>query len=393
MKMDSQTFRITDPGNLSRNLLMLGGLGLMLTLVGYFVDHDQFFFSYLTAFAYWTTLGLGALFFTMLHYLTGAVWSVVLRRIIETVASVLPVMLIFFLPIIFGLHTLYHWSHAEAVAHDPILAQKASYLNPTFFIVRTVVFFGIWFLLIRGLYRTSLVQDAGHTEPLLAKLRKLSAGGMVLYAFSVSFAAFDWLMSLDPHWYSTIFGVYIFSGGFLVILAFLVVFTNWLLKRNVLTGVITIEHHHDLGRLLFAFTVWWAYIAASQYFLIWYGNLPEETHWFLDRWVGSWRLWSLFIIAFHFAIPFFVLVFRAGKRSKPVLVSMAILFLVMHWVDLYWVVMPTLHKAGVRLSWMDLTAWIGIGGIYLGLFWKRLAAHPLVPVGDPHLQKSMEIVH
>ncbi|MCF7903000.1 MAG: hypothetical protein K9M19_06185 [Candidatus Marinimicrobia bacterium] len=393
MKMDSQTFQLTDSGNLGRNLLMLGGLGLVLTLVGYFVDHEQFFFSYLTAFAYWTTLGLGALFFTMLHHLTGAVWSVVLRRMMETVAAVLPVMLIFFLPIIFGMHSLYHWSHADVVAHDPILAQKAGYLNPTFFIIRAVVFFGIWFLVARGLYRTSLAQDSGHTDSMQAKLRKLSAGGMVLYAFTVSFAAFDWLMSLDPHWYSTIFGVYIFSGGFLAILAFLVIFTNWLLRRDVLSGIVTIEHHHDLGRLLFAFTVWWAYIAASQYFLIWYGNLPEETHWFLDRWVESWRPWSLFIIAFHFAIPFFVLVFRANKRSRPVLVSMAILFLIMHWADLYWVIMPTLHKTGVQLSWMDFTAWIGMGGIYLGLFWKRFTAHPMVPAGDPNLKKSMEVVH
>lgn len=393
MKMDSQTFQLTDPGTLGRNLLMLGGLGLVLTLVGYFVDHEQFFFSYLTAFAYWTTLGLGALFFSMLHHLTGAVWSVVLRRMMETVASVLPVMLIFFLPIIFGMHSLYHWSHADVVAHDPILAQKAGYLNPTFFIIRAVVFFGIWFLVARGLYRTSLAQDNGHTDAMQAKMRKLSAGGMVLYAFTVSFAAFDWLMSLDPHWYSTIFGVYIFSGGFLAILAFLVIFTNWLLKRDVLSGVVTIEHHHDLGRLLFAFTVWWAYIAASQYFLIWYGNLPEETHWFLDRWVGSWRPWSMFIIAFHFAIPFFVLVFRASKRSRPVLISMAVLFLIMHWADLYWVIMPTLHKTGVHLSWMDFTSWIGIGGIYLGLFWKRFTAHPMVPAGDPNLKKSMEVVH
>lgn len=393
MKMDTQTFQLTDAGNFGRNMLLLGMLGLLISFAGYFVNPEQFFFSYLVAFAFWTTLGFGALFFSMLHHLTGAVWSVVLRRITETVASTLPIMLILFIPILLGMHSLYHWTHADVVANDPILSQKASYLNTTFFTIRTVVFFGIWFLLGRGLYKASLKQDGGHTDAIQTRLRKISAGGMVLYAFTTSFAAFDWLMSLDPHWYSTIFGVYIFSGGFLIFLSFMVVFTSWLRKNGVLEGVITIEHNHDLGRLLFAFTVWWAYIAGSQYFLIWYGNLPEETHWFLDRWTGSWKPWSLFIIAAHFAIPFFVLVFRASKRSVKILVSVAGLYVVMHWADLYWVVMPTLHKTGVSLSWMDLTTWLGVGGIFLSIFWKRLASAPLVPVGDPNLQKSMDVVH
>jgi len=393
MKMDPQTFRLTDSGNFGRNMLIMGVLGLVISFVGYVINQEQFFFSYLVAFAFWTTLGLGALFFLMLHHLTGAVWSVVLRRIIESLASSLPVMLVLFIPILLGMHSLYHWSHADVVASDPVLSQKAGYLNMTFFTIRTVVYFGIWFLLGLGLYKASRNQDGGHTDAIQARMRKLSAGGMILYAFSVSFAAFDWLMSLDPHWFSTIFGVYIFSGGFLIFLSFIVVFTTWLRQNGVLAGVITIEHNHDLGRLLFAFTVWWAYIAGSQYFLIWYGNLPEETHWFLDRWTGSWKPWSLFIITAHFAIPFFVLVFRASKRNAKILVSIAVLYFVMHWADLYWVVMPTLHKSGVKLSWMDLTTWLGVGGIFLSIFWRRYSAAPLIPVGDPNLQKSMDVVH
>jgi hypothetical protein len=369
--------------------LVVGIAGLAASVAGFFVDRGQFFHSWLIGFAFWTTLALGMLFFTMLHHLTGAVWSVVLRRITETGGMMLPILALFFVPLLFGMHDLYHWSHKEAVASDKLLQWKAGYLNVPFFIVRGAVVFAIWTLLAYFLNKHSLAQDAGGDPARARSMKKISAGGMFLFAFSVTFAAFDWLMSLNPHWYSTMFGVYIFTGGFLVSLAFLTLFALWMRRRGDLVDTIRVDHYHDLGRMLFAFTVFWAYIGGSQYFLVWYANIPEETVWFLARWEGGWKSVSLALIVLHFAVPFLVLAFYATKRNLAVLGTMAGLLLAMHFVDIVWLILPNLHRQ-FSVSWLDFAPLAGIGGVLLWRFFTRYAAHPAVPIGDPKLTDSIE---
>lgn len=393
MTFDSQTFRLSGTNRIGARLLLLGAVGLALSGIGLFTDSRQFFHSYLVAFTFWTSVGLGALFFTMLHHLVNASWSVVLRRLIENVMIALPVMFLFFLPLAFGLGSLYEWSHADKVATDHALHAKAGFLNTGFFLTRTLIYFLIWSALAFALYRLTLKQDRGHSEELALNLKKVSAPGIILFAVTLTFAAWDWLMSLDAHWYSTIFGAYYFAGSALAAMAVVTLIAIFLRRQQVLSGQITLEHYHDLAKLLFAFTVFWAYMAFSQYFLIWYANIPEETIWYQHRWEGSWKAVTLLLIIGHFAVPFLVLISRAAKRSTFILAIVGAWMLLMHWVDLYWLVMPVLHQHGFAPSWMDLTTMIGIGGIFLALIWRRMYAHPLVPIGDPKLAASMDFIN
>jgi hypothetical protein len=381
------TYRLADKGRFGLIALVVGIAGLALTLVGLFVDKEQFFFSYHVAFVYWVTIALGMLFFTLLQHVTGAVWSIVVRRASEAMSMTLPYLFLFFIPLLFGAHSLFHWTHTEAVAEDHLLQWKSGYLNMAFFIVRAVLFFGIWTCLAYFLNKHSLAQDRDGDPSHQASMRKLSAGGMFLFAFSLTFASFDWLMSMNPHWYSTMFGVYVFVGGFLAALSFMTVYYQGLKGRGVLQDVVTVDHYHDLGRMIFAFTVFWAYIGGSQYFMIWYANIPEETVWFLTRWEGGWKTVSILLIFLHFGVPFITLAFFAMKRNPAVLRVIALLLIVMHYVDMYWLVMPT--RGAFHFSWMDLTAVAGIGGIVLWLFYRRFAKYPLVPVKDPKLADSL----
>lgn len=389
MKLDQDTFRFTDKGRLGSVALTVGLIGLAVTALGYFTDTKQFFHSYLVAFAFWTSIGLGGLFFTMLHHLVNAEWSTVIRRWSESAAATLPLMAIFSIPVFLGMHDLYLWSHADVVANDPILTGKAAYLNPTFFIVRSIGYFVIWSFLALSLYRTSLKQDGGHSANMTQRFRRISAPGMVLFAVTISFASFDWLMSLDAHWYSTIFGVYFFTGSLLSVLSLMVLVGIYLRKQSILKDVITTEHYHDLGKLMFGFIVFWAYMGFSQYLLIWYTNIPEETVWFYHRWYSGWRWVSLLMIFGHFVLPFVVLITRAAKRNLISLGSMAVWILLMRFVDLHWLVFPTLYEHGPHLSWMDVTAMVGVGGIFVWYFWRQYSSHPVIPIGDPSLKNSM----
>ncbi|NOZ73977.1 MAG: hypothetical protein GXO90_01165, partial [FCB group bacterium] len=277
---------------------------------------------------------------------------------------------------------------------NPVLAGKSGYLNPSFFSIRAVGYFLVWMVIAQLLYRTSLKQDTGENSQVISqRLKTISAPSIILFALTLTFFGFDWVMSIDPLWYSTIFGVYIFSGSYLVILAFLIILNLKLQSQKGFSDLVTVEHYHDLGKLLFAFTVFWGYIGGSQYFFIWYANIPEETVWYLHRWEGGWKLASLFLIAGHFILPFLTLIFRAGKRNLQVLGFMAGWMIFMHYVDLYWLIMPNLHHQGPVLSWMDVSSFLGIGGIFLGIFWRTFSTHTPVPAGDPNLKKSIEFTN
>jgi len=390
MKFDAQTFRLTEASGAGNRTLIVGILVTVLSCLGYFIDSPQFYFSYLVAWLFWVSIGLGGLFFVMLNHLTGATWGMVLRRISETVMITLPYMVIFFIPVIFGIHDLYHWSHAEEVAKDAILSQKTGYLNVPFFIIRTIFYFAVWYLLARLLYKTSIKQDENPDGTEIHKMRKISAPGMVVFALTISFAAFDWLMSLDAHWYSTIFGLYFFAGGLLGVLTGLVVFGLWIRRKGILSDTITVEHYHDLAKLIFSFTIFWGYMAFSQYFLIWYANIPEETIYFRHRWEGTWKIFTMALVFGHFVVPFVGLMTRAAKRNMKWLVSMSIWILLMHWIDIYWMAVPVLHHHGIHIVWMDITLFLGIGAVFMGIFWKYFSSKALIPVNDVGLSESVK---
>jgi len=393
MRFDAKTFRITEPGSIGSRALVAGIAGLVLSAVGWVVDADRFFHAYLTAAVCWLAIALGALFFVMLHHLVSARWSVVLRRLAENIMMTIPYLAILFIPVMFGLGHLYHWSHPEVVAADELLKGKSGYLNVPFFIIRTVIYFTIWSLLARYLYRASVKQDAGYVQEDVDKIKRISAGGMIVYALTVTAAAFDWLMSLDPHWYSTIFGVNYFAAGLLTFVSFLALVALVLRRSGVLKETITVEHYHDLAKLMFAFTIFWTYTNFSQYFLIWYGNIPEETIWYADRWVGSWVTISMIVLFGHFVFPFIGLMTRGSKRTLPWIGFMAIWLVVMHYIEMYWLVYPSYSEHGASFGWQEPVTFLGIGGIVVWRIWVNLAAQATVPVSDPKLDGSINHVN
>jgi hypothetical protein len=349
----------------------------------------QFFFSWLVAFLFFLTLALGALFFVLIQYAAQGGWGIVLRRIGETVFATLPVLALLSLPVFFGLHTLYEWSHHDVVEHDALLRWKAPYLNVPFFLIRAALYFGVWSFLAILYYRGSRGQDASGDPAVSARLRRLAGPAIIVMALTSSFASIDWIMSLTPHWYSTIFGVYFFAGSFVGFIALLSVVAVAMRRAGLLETVISPEHLHDVGKFLFAFTAFWAYIAFSQFFLMWYANMPEETIWYKARIEGSWMKVSLFLIAGHFVAPFFYLMGRDVKRNGATLAIGGTWLLVMHFVDIYWQVMPTLHRDGLRPSLLDAAAFLAVGGCFVAAASWLMRRNALVPLRDPRLAESL----
>jgi hypothetical protein len=349
----------------------------------------QFFFSWLVSFMFFLSLALGALFFVLIQYATQGGWGIVLRRIGETVFATLPVMAVLFLPLLLGLRDLYSWAVPGAAEHDALLQWKAPFLNVPFFLIRAVLYFGAWCFIALLYYRGSSGQDASGDPAVSARLRRLAGPSIIVLALTLTFASIDWIMSLPPHWYSTIFGVYFFAGSFVGFIALLSVVAAATRSAGLLDTVISAEHLQDIGKLLFGFTAFWAYIAFSQYFLIWYPNLPEETIWYKARLEGSWSTISLLLMAGHFGIPFFYLMGRAVKRRNSTLAVGGVWILAMHFMDLYWQVMPTLHPDGVRPSALDAAAFVAIGGCFVTAASWLMRRQALVPLRDPRLAESL----
>lgn len=374
-----------------RNIILaLFVVSWVAAIAGYSLDHKQFFPSYLVAFFYAAGIGLGAALFTMIQHLTGAAWSVPVRRLMENIMMSLPVCALLFIPVAFGLHELYEWSHPGVMEHDALLAKKASYLNPTAFYIRAVIYFALWSFWAWRLASWSRQQDVTRDLNLTFKSERISAPGMLLFFLSASLASVDWVMSLQPHWYSTIFGVYCLTGG---AWAFFAILTFILLRfraNGILANSVTVEHYHDLGKWMFALTVFWAYIAFAQYMLIWYANLPEETIFFKIRRTGSWETVSAILLFGHFVTTFLVLLARGSKRNLNVLGFATVWILAMHYVDVYWLVMPNFAKSGVAPHWMDLACFMAVMSTLAVGFWWRLRSTAIVPVGDPRFQKGLE---
>ncbi|MCL4795858.1 MAG: hypothetical protein KJZ84_14960 [Bryobacteraceae bacterium] len=364
---------------------LAGWLGVA---AGFIADRKEFFPAYLVAFLFFLSISIGATFFVMVQHLTGSAWSVTVRRLMESLMRALPIFVLLLIPIAFGIHDLYHWSHVEA-ANDPILKQKLSYLNEKWFLIRN---FGV--LLVLSVFATRLWahtrrQDENGSLKHTFAAEKWSAPGVIVLFLGGSVLAFDLIMSLDPHWFSTMFGVIFLTGGALALIATLIVSALSLRKSGYLTHTINEEHYHDLGKWLFALTVFWAYTSFSQYMLIWYGNLPEEIMWFEHRLEGSWLVISALLVVGHFLVPFFSLMPRAMKRNHGVLGFFAGWLLFMHFMDLYWQVMPVFHPHGFAFSWINLAALAAVGGSMGLVFWSGFREKPLIPVGDPRLKQAM----
>lgn len=377
-----------------RNTLIVGVICLLITLAGYVFNSKQFFFSYLTSFSFFTGLGIISLFFIMLQHITRSSWSVVFHRIPEVIASNLWIWGLFVIPIILGAHDLFHWTHEELLDpaspdYDALLASKTWYLSMPFFIFRQVLYFAIWGFLGWKIYQNSLkIEKTGDWGYDTAQ-RKISAPGILLFGLTCAFASFDWLMSLDPHWFSTMFGVYYFAMNYQAFFPMIILFVLYLHGRGMLTQTVTLSHINDLGKLTFGFTVFYAYIAFCQFFLIYYANIPEETLWYYHRFEGSWLYVSYSLLICRFLVPFVFLIPMNNKRNLKLLKFMAIWILVMHFVELHWIVMPTMHHHGVSFNWMDITAFVGMGGIFLHLFFSRFSKNAMVPANDPKLIESL----
>ena len=371
----------------------LGGLGLGFATMG---EHSSdFFFAYLVALMFWLTLGLGGFFFVIVQHATRAGWSIVVRRLAENAMLTLPVCGLLSLPMVFmGAHDLFHWTHLEVVAGDPVLTAKQPYLNEGFFRVRALVYVGLWSLLSYLFWNWSTKQD-GSRDPvaLTHKMRWLAPLSVMVFALSLTFGAFDWLMSLDPHWFSTIFGVYYFAGCVIVIHAFLGLVSLLLHRSGYLQGVVTPEHLHDLGKMMFAFTVFWAYIGFSQYFLIWYASIPEETDWFHQRGQGQFLALSLVLVFTRFVFPFLGLMSRRIKRNPKTFMFWAVWVIVAELIDMVWLIQPVhAHEQGVyeiHLGLPEVTTFLGIGGIVLAVFTWATCKNALIPVKDPRILESI----
>jgi hypothetical protein len=368
-----------------RPAMIVGILGLAASGLGAVIARDQFFRSWMLSSLFWLAIALGALPLLMLHHLVGGKWGFAIRRILEAASRMLPLMAVLFIPILFGIHSLYEWSHADIVAGDEILKHKSSYLNVPFFTGRAAFYFLVWIVFGWLLNRWSAEQDRTGQLSILPRLQKLSGAGLVVYALTITFASTDWVMSLEPHWFSTIYGMMFMVGQVLTTLAFAVAILALLAETPPLSEYLTAETLNDLGNLLFAFIMLWAYLSFSQYLIIWSGNLPEEIPWYLRRSSGGWQWIAIALALFHFAVPFFLLLVRRNKRKLKIVASIALAVVAMRLLDLMWLVIPA-HEASVHVHWLDVVALAGIGGLFLAGFSRQLRQRPLVPQGDPEFQ-------
>ena len=371
-------------------LFGVGIAGLLVSAYGYFTNADQFFFSYLVSFTFFTGIAIASVFMVMFHHITKSKWGVVVRRIPETFGANIWIWALFAIPVLLGIHNLYHWSHEDAVAADKILKGKSAYLNTPFFIIRQVIYFAIWGFVGHKLFKASIEMDKTGDWGISSLMRKVSAPAIPLFGLSIAFASFDWLMSLDPHWFSTMFGVYFFAISFQSFWAVMILMVFFLQRSGYLKNTIGQAHIYDMGAWMFAFTVFYAYIAFSQFLLIYYANIPEETIWFYHRLEGSWKYITYGLLIFRFVLPFLILLNREQKHRRNILAYVSILVVVMHFLEIYWIAMPTLSEHGIHFSWIDLSTFLGLGGIFFGLFFRRFKQNSMIPEKDPKLGACLE---
>lgn len=396
--MDASYTTPVETSRFQGRALIVGIVALLLCAVGALLPNGatQFFHAYLVGYVFWTGVSVGSLAIMMLHHLSGGGWGLVIRRILEASTRVIPLMFVLFIPLVLGLRPLYEWARPEEVARNPVLKHKEPYLNVPFFLGRVVFYFAVWGLLMYFLNKLSLEQDRTADPELRKRMQGISGPGILLFGLTVTFAATDWIMSLEPEWFSTIFGLLIMVGWGLSAFAFVIIAASVLSNKKPLAGIIVPLHFHDLGKLLLAFVMIWAYFGFSQFLLIWYGNLPEEIPWYLRRMRGGWAYVGLVLVLFHFAVPFFLLLSRNLKRHARTLSIIAGLLIVMRLVDLFWMIAPVaeVQTGGVLYVilnyWMYALAPIGIGGLWLAYFAYQLRQRALLPFNDPGMENLLE---
>ncbi|MEO6969447.1 MAG: hypothetical protein ABI217_00955 [Chthoniobacterales bacterium] len=371
---------------------LVGIVGLVLSFVGGYVSPAQFSYSWLFAFFFFFTLCIGCLFWTIVHYVVDAEWSVVVRRQLENIALLLPLLGVFFLPIWFWRKYLFRWMDVPRGV-DPLLDAKRAYLNWEFFLSRAIFYFVVLTILAYLLRRFSVRQDRDGNPQYTIWLRKVAFTGLPLFALCLTFASFDWVMSLNWHWFSTMWGPYIFAGMAGSSMALLVLVIAALQRAGYLKEVVTVEHYHIMGKWLLAFTVFWAYIGFGQYMLYWYANIPEETQYFIVRNTESWNVLSWFLVVFRFFVPFALLLPRATKTNLTWLCSISAWIVLMQLLDVYVIVLPALHGTGVHLSILDFLPLIGIGGTLAFFYLRILGKASLFPVRDPRLIESLRLTN
>ncbi len=363
--------------------------GVLTFGAGLMRDPQRIWFSFLVSFFYFLCLGLGGLFFASLQHVSNAGWSVNIRRISESLTAFLPVAAVAAIVLLIGSKHLYVWLDPKEMAHDAVLMAKHAYLNCEFFVARTVIFIGLWLLFSKLMIGNSIKQDANGDEKFTVKNAALSVAFILIFALSFSLFSVDTIMSLEPHWYSTIFGIYCFSGLFQSSLALITIITVYLVNQGLLRGLVNDNHLHDLGKFMKAFTVFYAYIAFSQFMLIWYANLPEETIFYLNRANGGWLIISWAILIFKFIVPFLLLLPKWAKRNHSQLVLVAIIILIMQYVDVYWMVYPNLDSNSVQFGWQEVGIFLGFMGVFMLVVTRFLAKNNLVPIRDPRIEESI----
>lgn len=381
------------PGELKRvssMALVVGAVFSALLVLGLLIDRAQFFHAYLVGFIFWIGITLGSTALLMLQHLTGGAWGLIIRRVLEAGSRTLPLMLILFLPVLLGLNQIYIWTNKAEMDQVPALREKAAhYLNPAFFTVRAAVYFAIWMLMMWLLNSWSLQHDRTANRSLLKRLQMISGPGLGLLIITITFASIDWVMSLDPAWSSTIFGLIFVASWSLSALAFGILVMSWLAQREPLEAVVRTSHFHDWGNLMMALVMLWMYFAFSQYLIIWSGNLPEETVWYVARKHDGWGVIALAIVILQFAFPFLTLLSRAAKKSPQRLGMLALLILIMRVVDVIWLIEPSFNREHFHLSWMDIVAPIAVGGLWIATFAWQLQKRSLVPINDPQLEQAL----
>jgi hypothetical protein len=352
----------------SRNIaIAAGAIGLILSAVGWTFDPGQFYRSYLVSYLLWLGIALGCISLLMIFHMTGGNWGYLTRRLFESGSRTVPLMLLLILPVLIGIPHLYIWSHADAVAKSHVLQHKAPYLNTTAFLIRACIYFAFWLFLM-------LLLNRGN-QPISHRLQRISGPGLVLHGFIVTFAVVDWVMSLEPEWFSTMFGLIFLVGQLLSALAFGIIILMWIADEGAIAEIARPTRLLDLGNLMLTFVMLWAYTSFSQFLIIWSGNLPDENPWYLHRLGGGWQWIALVLVLFHFAVPFLLLLSRYVKRRSQLLAGIALGMLFMRFVDIYWSVQPA-HWRSVHVHWLDASTLVGVGGLWVAVFIWQLARGP-----------------
>jgi hypothetical protein len=376
-----------------RLALTFGAIGLLLSLVFAMWNRTQFFHSYLFAYVFWLAIPMGCMAILMLHHLTGGWWGYPIRRLLEAGTRTFVWMAVLFLPVLVGMSRLYKWAQPAEVAADPLLQYKRPYLNPSFFTVRVLIYFAIWIGLARILNKWSSEQDRTSDPRLATRLEAMSGPGLILWGLAATYSSIDWVMSLEAHWFSTMYGAIVMVVAALTAMSFVVFVLRKLSGREPISSAVTASQFNDLGNLMLAFVMLWAYLSFSQFLIIWAGNIKDEIPWYVSRAFGGWGMIAVILIVLHFALPFLLLLQRGVKRRLRMLSLVAGMLMVLSLVDVYWLVAPAYETSGPRVSVLDIFAVVGIGGMWLAAFFSELKKWPLLPQHDPRFEGVLEHEH